>query len=403
MRAVICGGGIAGLTTALCLTARGWDAVVLEQAPKITEVGAGIQLSPNGFRVLAALGLGDEVRRVSYEPEIIEMRMGVSGRRLMSIPMKAIANDRWGAPYLQVHRADLIDVLRNALIAKSPGAVQTGTTVTGYRQSDNRVCAATNHGEIEGDLLIGADGIHSAVRTTMLGAEKPRFTGNVAWRAVVPRDQIHNIDNPPGACIWAGEGRHAVTYPLRRGELINFVGIVEHDAWRSESWTALGRREDATADFSGWHPLIQVLIERADAHFRWALHDRAPLARWSEGNAVLVGDACHPMLPSLAQGACQAMEDAWVLADTVTKADDIPPALRTYEKTRKDRVTRIQRGAAANARLFHKRGALAQAIAYAPIAIASRVAPGVIHGRNDWIYRHDVTAGAAHRGAGVSN
>lgn len=398
MRAVICGGGIAGLTTALCLHARGWDMTVLEQAPTITEVGAGIQISPNGFRVLVALGLGDEVRRMAYEPEVIEMRMGVSGRRLMSIPMKAIAAARWGAPYLQIHRADLINALRDALERRAPGAIRTGVTVTGYERTGDSAAALTGDGAVEGDLLVGADGVHSAIRTTMLGPEAPRFTGNVAWRAVVPRDRLTGIDIPPGACIWAGEGRHAVTYPLRKGEVINFVGIVEHDAWRSESWTQTGRREDALADFAGWSPLVTALIAEADAHFRWALHDRPPLTRWSDGPVALAGDACHPMLPSLAQGACQAMEDAWVLAAMLGEGGAesgvgvIPDALKSYEQQRKSRTARIQKGAADNARLFHKRGAAAQLLGYGPIWAAGRIAPAVIHGRNDWIYGHDVTA-----------
>jgi salicylate hydroxylase len=392
MRAVICGGGIAGLTTALCLHSRGWEAIVLEQAPEITEVGAGIQISPNGFKVLAALGLGEAIHSKAYEPEVIEMRMGVSGRRLMSIPMKAIAQKRWGAPYLQIHRAALIDVLRSAIDARAPGAIRTGTTVTGYETATQMAEARTTAGSVEGDVIIGADGVHSLIRAQMLGPDRPRFTGNVAWRTVVPRDRLVGHDIPPGACIWAGEGRHAVTYPLAGGDVVNFVGVVEQSDWRSESWTETGRREDALADFQGWSPLIPAIIQEADAHFRWALHDRAPLAKWSDGRVGLVGDACHPMLPSLAQGACQAMEDAWIIAKTLTGAPDIPAAFQRYEAQRKPRVTKIQAGAAANVRLFHKRGRLTQATAYAPIFAAARLAPRVIHGRNDWIYRHDVTA-----------
>lgn len=392
MRAVICGGGIAGLTTALCLHARGWEVVVLEQAPEIGEVGAGIQISPNGFKVLAALGLGDAIRAVAFEPEVIEMRMGVSGRQLMSIPMKAIAARRWGAPYLQIHRAVLIEVLRTALLRQAPGAIHTGVAVTSYQTTDNGAAAFGNSTAFEADLIIGADGVHSAIRTQMLGPDQPRFTGNVAWRAVVPRHRLEGHHIPPGACIWAGEGRHAVTYPLA-DELVNFVGIVEHDAWRSETWTQQGHRDDALADFDGWSPLVTAIIEQSDTHFRWALHDRPPLSQWSEGHVALVGDACHPMLPSLAQGACQAMEDAWVIAQMLADNKDIPAAFQAYEALRKPRTAKVQAGAAANARLFHKRGRLAQSVAYAPIAAAARLAPGFIHGRNDWIYSHDVTKG----------
>ena len=393
MRAIICGGGIAGLTAALCLHQRGWDVKVLEQAPEITEVGAGIQISPNGFKVLEALGLGTAIRHVSYEPDVIEMRMGRSGRRLMSIPMKKIATRRWGAPYLQIHRADLITALRVAVERQIPGAIQTGTSVTSYSQTDRAITVRTTKDIFQGDILIGADGVRSTIQAQMLGKTPARFTGAVAWRAVVPVERLTGLHIPPGACIWAGEGRHAVTYPVRRGRLINFVGIVDQDDWRTESWTETGLKSDARSDFEGWSPLIPALIENADHHFRWALHDRAPLSSWSEGRAVLIGDACHPMLPSLAQGACQAFEDAWVLAKMATGASDFETAFRKFETIRKDRTAKIQAGAAANVRLFHKAGRLAQVSAYTPIALAARFAPGVIHGRNDWIYRHDVTAG----------
>lgn len=390
MKAVIVGGGIGGLTAALALRRRGWRVEVLERAARLEPVGAGLQISPNGYRVLAALGLGDAVRAVAYEPQAIQMRMGRSGRKLFDIPLGSESGRRWGAPYLQVHRADLIDALRAAL---PETAVRLGTEVEGYEQSEGAVAAAVSGGgAVDADLLIAADGVRSAIRERMLGAERARFTRCVAWRAVVPRERLAGFDAPPGACIWAGEARHAVTYPLRRGELVNFVGIVEADDWRGESWTEPGDRAELARIFEGWSPLIGAIIAEAETLNRWALFDRPPLARWSDGRVALLGDACHPMAPSLAQGACQAMEDAWVLAECVADGAS-PEALRRYEFRRKARASRVQREAAANVRRFHRRGALAQALGYAPIWMMGALAPGFFHRRMDWLYGEDVTRG----------
>lgn len=392
MKIVIAGGGIGGLATAIACALRGHAVSVHEQAPALSEIGAGLQISPNGWKVLKALGVVDRLRLTAFEPEAIEMRMGRSGRPVFRLPMKGYAKERWGAPYMHVHRADLVDALAARLAEISPNAVHTGQTVTGYEKIGARAALKVGGTAEEGDVIVGADGLHSVIRTQILGPDQPIYTGNVAWRAVVPVDALGAYAPPPTACVWAGNKRHAVTTRLRGGTLANFVGMVETPDPGPEGWRIEGSRADVQADFHGWHPTITRLIAEAPLLNKWALFDRAPLPRWHDGPVVLLGDASHPMLPSMAQGAVQALEDAWVLAACLDAGHaDIPAALQAFRDARIDRVSRIQTGSRANARLFHRATWLGRVGFYGPMAIGARLAPGLIHARQDWVYRHDVT------------
>lgn len=393
MKAVIVGGGIGGLTAALCLRHHGWDVEILEQAAALEEVGAGIQISPNGVKVLRALGIADAIEQTIFTPHDLQFRNGRSGAIIGRTPMGAAMEARYGAPYWHIHRADLITALSAAVQQRIPGAIRTGVSVTGYHQDDHRIHAETaDGGRITGDILIGADGIKSVIRTQMLGPAQPRFTGNVAWRAVVPVSQLGTHTPPPAATIWFGEGKHAVTYLLRGGTLANLVGVVERDDWTTESWTEQGTREQAMADFTGWHPTITSIIEQADSHHRWALFDRDPLPRWTDGRAALLGDACHPMLPFMAQGALMAIEDGWVLADSLSHQADPHRALIQYQNARKARTARVQREARKNMGIFHRRTRAGKIGTYGPLWLASKLAPSLLMARNDWLYGHDVTA-----------
>ncbi|MEM6373665.1 MAG: FAD-dependent monooxygenase [Pseudomonadota bacterium] len=393
MRALIVGGGVGGLSSAIALALRGWDVRVFEQAPGLREIGAGLQISPNGWRVLEALGVAAQVSARAFEPEAIEMRVGRGGAQVFRLPLRGYAQSRWGAPYMHVHRADLVEALVARLNALQEDAVHTGHQVARYAQSPHAAELVMQDGSRhEGDIVIGADGLHSVIRTQMLGPDRPRYTGNIAWRAVVPIDRLGGHAPPKTACVWVGHKRHAVTTRLRAGRLANFVGMVETEEPAPESWRAEGERADAQTAFDGWAPQIAEVIEKADVLHRWALFDRAPLPRWHDGRVGLVGDAAHPMLPSMAQGAVQALEDAWTLADTLELHADADAAFSAFFTARIARTSRVQQGSAANARLFHHASRLGRWAFYAPMGIAARLAPNAFHARQDWVYGHDVTA-----------
>lgn len=388
--ALIAGAGIGGLTAALCLLRHGWRVQVLEQTDALGEVGAGIQISPNACKVLDHLGLMEALRPQAVAPDAIALRLGSSGREIMRIPLAATSQSRWGGPYWHLHRADLLAALGDALQVAAPSALQLGWALQGVEQTPDLVTAYAADGRsASGHLLVGADGVRSQVRGLLFGAQPPRFTGNVAWRAVVP---VSQLSDPPRseACIWTGRGRHAVTYRLRGGALANFVGVVEQSDWQEESWTQRGSREQVLADFADFHPTVRGVIDAASTHYRWALFDRPALPAWHRGRITLLGDACHPMLPFLAQGAAQAIEDAWTLASHVSPdhpdARSIDTGLNHYFDARSPRTTRVQAESRANQRRFHQPNA-----AYFPLAVAARLMPGAILGRNDWLFGHDIT------------
>ena len=388
-KAIIVGGGIGGLSAAICLRLIGWQVRVLEQAPKISEVGAGVQISPNGVKVLEEMDVMPLLESSLFEPDAIEILMGVSGGKLLHLPMKDAAVHRWGARYIQIHRADLIAGLTARLAKLAPDTVQVGAQVASYTHHTNGVRVFLKDGTIEdADLAIGADGIHSTIRNQMLGPDAPHFTGNIAWRALVPAERLGKLAPPATGCIWVGCGKHAVTTRVRAGELVNFIGVVERSDWKKESWQTEGSKQDALTDFVGWDQRLLSVIQHAKTLHKWALFDRPPLPYWHEKHVVLLGDAAHPMLPSMAQGAVQSIEDAYMLAQCLKEAKDdgIPRAIANYFDERIKRVTKVQRVSAQNLRLFHKSSSPAQILSYAPIWLAGKLAPGLVQKRNDWLY-----------------
>lgn len=399
MKVLIAGGGIGGLTAALTCALFGHEVVLFEQAKALGEVGAGIQIPPNAMKVFRALGIAERIAQDAVRPTAIETKMGRSGRHVFSVPLQDdagvdLATKLWGAPYLHIHRADYISALLDALGDTPEVTLKLGAAVSLIEQTVGSVTVTLSDGtHHDGDLLIGADGLHSTVRRWMHGSDRPTFTGNIAWRAVVPVELL-GADAPLAtACAWMGPGRHAVTYQLRGGTLANFVGVVEQDEPVGEGWHERGTKAAALADFVGWHPTITKLIEAVpdEALFRWALYDRAPLPHWSQGRVTLLGDAAHPMLPFLAQGAAMAVEDAWVLADAITKIDNLTAALQTYQAVRLPRASRVQAGSRDNAKTFHKRTWPSQLATYGPMWLAGTLAPSIIRQRLTWLYGEDVT------------
>ena len=368
----------------------GFDATVFEQASAFGEVGAGIQLSPNASRVLHYLGLAQRLEALGFLPDGTEFRNWRSGRRIVGAPLGAAVREAYGFPYYHIHRGDLLRILVEAAQANARIALRPDATVRSFAQTGGQVQITVQESGTEavhaGDVLVGADGIHSTVRAGMFGAEAPAFTGNVAWRALVPAERLPAGVAPPTASVWWGPRRHFVHYLVRGGALVNCVCVVEKAGWEREGWLERGERDELKDDFAGWHRNIQTLIDcmDADSLYRWALGDRQPLPRWSDGAATLLGDACHPMLPFMAQGAAAAIEDAAVLAACLRETGDIAAALPRYEALRRDRTTTMQRQSRRNGRLFHLSGPAAW--------LRDRVAQRGLRSM-DGIYRYDALQG----------
>lgn len=389
MKAIICGGGIGGLTAALCLDHFGITPLVLERAPVLTEAGAGIQISPNAMRVFAAIGLDQAVAAAGFRPAAIQVRRGGDGAVLSTRHLPSSS----GIPdFVNCHRSDLLAVLSDALEHRCPGAVQTEHKVVGCSQKAGSASVVLHDGsQIDGDIVIGADGIRSVIREQLFGPENPLFTGNVAWRATVPVTELGRDAPLPVTSLWLGEGRHAVTYLLRGGTLANFVGVVECDSWQLESWTERGDPDDLRRDFADWHPTITALTKAVQLPFRWALFDRNPMPQWSIGRIGLIGDACHPMLPFLAQGGAQAIEDSYVLARLLSESRTYEKAFAEFFAIRHPRTDRVQAEARANMRRFHRPQAIAAAAPLIPHPVRKRIAEPIWGSALDWLYGHDVT------------
>lgn len=382
----VIGGGIGGLTCALALRQRGAKVTVLEQAQAITEVGAGIQVSPNGLRVIEALGLGDALAGRSVQGQAVSLRNGSTGAEVARLDLTRLPiNQR----YLFVHRADLVDLLSDA--ARQQGVKmrllqRVDTVATGARPVIRLATGDTR----EADLVIGADGIHSALRPVLNAPQKPFFTGQVAWRCIVPNTTGH----PPHARIHMGPKRHMVTYPLRDGSALNVVAVEERATWAAESWSQKDDADNMRKAFAGFDAEVHQILSQAETPGVWGLF-RHPVAQtWCGEGVALLGDAAHPTLPFLAQGANMAMEDAWVLAHAVANAPDMATGLTAYQQRRKARVTRVIDAAGKNARNYHLSPGPIRFAAHTALGLLSRVSPGQMLARFDWLYGHDVTKAA---------
>ena len=387
LQVAVIGGGIGGLSAALAMLKAGCDVHVFEQAAKFGEIGAGLQMSPNASRLLHQLGLKDAMDAWGVRPAGVHQRRWDDGRTLQRAPLGTEVEAAFGAPYYHFHRGDLAALLAAALPRKRAHA---GHRLTGIEEKGERVIARFDNGvSMEADALIGADGIHSRVRELTFGPESPRFTGCVAWRGLVPAESIAHLDIPVISHNWMGPGGHCVHYWVSAKRLMNVVCIVERGNWSGESWNDKGRVSDVLERYEGWHPIVRELISAFPETFIWALHDRAPLPQWTRGRIALLGDACHPMLPMMAQGAAQAIEDGAALA-SLFKAmpGDVSGALARYETVRKPRATRLQEMSALNRKHYHMPDGPEQEKRDELMAISGDRTFAAVN----WLYQHDAAA-----------
>jgi salicylate hydroxylase len=353
---LIAGAGLGGLTAAACLLKKGHDVQVFEQSPVLGEVGAGIQISANAARVFRYLGIEDEVAEAGFAPAAYRFRTFDTGEVLQTIELGERYRMLHGTRYVTIHRADLHAILAGAVRALKPDAISTGARAIRYEEDEDvAILHLDGQRPAHGDVVIGADGIKSVIREQILGRSEAEYTGDAAWRVIVPMEDLPEEFRGDCTDIWVGPGRHAVTYPLRQGKLMNFVGAVEYEAWDDESWTTPHPWSELRDDFSGWNPMVTAIVDVAPRRecYRWALKNRKPVKQWSTKRATLLGDAAHPTLPYMAQGAAMAIEDAAVLSRAFEQEDDIAAALDLYQRNRIERTSRVVRESSENRRMFH--------------------------------------------------
>jgi salicylate hydroxylase len=381
---LISGGGIGGLITAYALAKKGYPVRLFEQATEFGEVGAGIQLGPNIFRVLEKVGLKDAILADAHIPPAQEMRNALTGALVTNMPLGHEFIDRFGGqPYAVTHRADIHGTFLKACQGNNLITLETSRRVESYDDTGAGVTITLNNGEtVKGRALIAADGMWSKIRERIVGDGRPRVSGHIAYRAVLKHDEVPKDLWRPDVVLWAGPRTHFVHYPLRRGELYNLVAVFHSDHYE-EGWDAEGSKELLWKHFQGQVPEVLRMLELINTWRMWVLCDREPVKNWSQGNVTLLGDAAHPMLQYLAQGACMATEDAIVLADKVAEQpDNLPAAFKAYEQARYLRTARVQIMARVYGEFYHARGVTAE---LRDIAVGGRTAEQAREGIA-WLY-----------------
>ena len=358
---LISGGGIGGLITAYALARQGFPVRLFEQSPEFREVGAGIQLGPNIFRVLEKIGLKDAVLADAHRPPAQEMRDALTGKLIVRIPLEEDFFQRFGGPYAVTHRADIHGTFLKVCQNSNLVTLETSRRVDSFEDTGKGVTVTLEDGQkAEGRALIGCDGMWSKIRERIVGDGKPRVSGHIAYRAVLKREDVPKDLWRPEVVLWAGPRTHLVHYPLRRGELYNLVAVFHSDHYE-EGWNAEGSKDLLWQHFKGQRPEVLRMLERIETWRMWVLCDREPVKNWTQGRVTLLGDAAHPMLQYLAQGACMATEDAVLLAEKArAHPDDLPAAFNAYTQDRYLRTARVQIMARVYGDFYHARGVTAE-------------------------------------------
>ncbi|MFM0095833.1 FAD-dependent monooxygenase [Paraburkholderia nemoris] len=389
MKIGIIGGGIGGVALAMALQQRGITAHLFERAPVFGEIGAGVQMTPNAVKVLNALGLAEKLKAIGFLPEAMTGRNWESARQLFRTPLKEICPKLFGADFYHVHRADLHAILTEGLDMRN---VTFNAVCTDVEQQGEKAIAHFRDGSsFEADLIVGADGIHSVVRDGLWGKTPASFTGHMCWRALVPVDKHPLQFASPDASFWMGPKAHIVTYYVKGGAAVNIVAVAESADWVAESWTQPSSREELLAAFEGWHSDIVSLFRMTDSAttFKWGLFDRDPMPQWSKGAFTLLGDAAHPMLPFLSQGAAMAIEDAYVLAEALAHFGHLQGALDAYEEERRPRTARVQLEARERGRTYHLASPEEQAKRDLEMQQQQKTNPNAVGIKAEWVYEYD--------------
>ena len=381
--AVVVGAGIGGLAAALALSQRNINVCVIEQADKLRDVGAGVQISANGFRVLTALGIGSACSISALQVRAIELIDHKSAKTVCALDLEKYNK---GLVHLMMHRADLINILFKACVDAGVSFLFGERVMSVLNDPKPEIVTASDRYCPE--VVICADGVHSVGRKSLLGQVAPYFTGHVAWRALVPNTN----DHPDVARIYMGPKKHVVTYPIRDRSVLNLVLIEERDSWVKESWSEQGDSNALRHSFCEFNLGTDDLLSHVQAPYLWGLFRHPVAQKWHAGGVVLLGDAAHPTLPFMAQGANLALEDAWVLARCLSKTSAQETCLQTYQDMRKKRVERIIAVAEGNAWKYHLTFPPLRWAAHRTMWAMSAVMPGRMVGQFDWIYRYDVTA-----------
>lgn len=394
MKIAIVGGGIGGAALGHCLLRKGFDVMIYEQAQAFGEVGAGVQMTPNAVKAIKGMGLYEDFLQKAFYPEAVVGRNWHTARENFRISLGDEFRSHYEAPFIHVHRADLLELFTSAL---PPERCRFGYHCTGVETDGADAVAHFSNGErVEADVIIGADGVRSVVRGSLFAETEVRWTGHMCYRALVPTGGVVDFVNPDST-FWMGPNGHVVTYYVKGGDSVNIVAVREADEWVEESWSTLSSKEALLGDFEGWHSTLQTLFSKVNEVYSWGLFDRDPMKSWVKGRVALLGDACHPMLPFLSQGAAMAIEDALVLSDALAASpEDIELALQRYQDERLPRCSRVQLEARERGRTYHLPTEEEMAARDAEYARRAKEDPRTTGINTDWVYDYDPRAfGAA--------